>query len=93
MTKSFKENLSGNLDPVMQFISVPEMEKQQQENEPLKRTYKTNPFYIETKIRRVQLLLQPSLYAKVKAKAILRKSSINEYIHSILEDTLNEKEV
>lgn len=91
--KSFKDN------PATQFISAPSEELQQQppENADSKlpsseqhteippRGYKHNPRFIETKSRRVQLVLQPSLYDKVKAKAQKSKISINEYIHQLLE--------
>lgn len=43
--------------------------------------YKINPKYIETKSKRVQLLMQPSLYEKVKKQADANKLSVNEYIH------------
>ena len=48
--------------------------------------YKHNPEFIEKKTRRLQLVLQPSLYDKVKARAEQSGTSVNEYIHSILED-------
>lgn len=47
--------------------------------------YKLNPEYIEKKTRRLQLVLQPSLYAKVKARAEAEETSVNDYIHSVLE--------
>lgn len=40
----------------------------------------------ETKSRRLQLLLTPSLYEAVKAKAAKERLSVNEYINSILKD-------
>ena len=87
--KSFKENLSGNLNPAMQFISTPteEPERGAETKEPPK-GYKANPLYIETKSRRVQLLLQPSLYEKLKAGAASHGDSVNEYVHSLLEDAM-----
>jgi len=48
--------------------------------------YKKNPEYIEKKTRRLQLVLQPSLYEKVKARAEQSGTSVNEYIHTLLED-------
>lgn len=46
--------------------------------------YKLAPQYIETKSKRVQLLIQPSLYEAVKAKASSLGISINEAISEAL---------
>lgn len=48
--------------------------------------YKPNPAYIEVKSKRVQLLMQPSLFAQVKALADQAGISLNEYIHRTLEN-------
>ena len=48
--------------------------------------YKVNPEYIETKSKRLQLVVQPSLYDKVKARATAGGLSVNEYIHRVLEE-------
>jgi hypothetical protein len=53
--------------------------------------YRMNPLYIETKSRRLQLLVQPSLHAKLKARAETESKSINDLVHSILEDALKEE--
>lgn len=86
MAKSFKDNLN----PAMRFISTP---AEDQPTAPIKADraeipegYKLNPLYIETKSKRLQLLVQPSLYEKVKAMAADQGTSVNELIHSILED-------
>ena len=47
--------------------------------------YKINPFYVETRSKRLQVLMQPSLYEKLKAAAISKKRSVNDHIHTILE--------
>lgn len=52
--------------------------------------YKLNPKYIEKKTRRLQLIMQPSLYQKVKSRAEQKKISVNEYIHQILESAVDE---
>ncbi len=52
--------------------------------ESLKFPMKKNPEYIETKSKRVQLLMQPSLHKKIKEYADGNKSSVNEVIHDIL---------
>ena len=48
--------------------------------------YKPNPEYIETKSKRVQLLVQPSVYEAVKAKAKGLGISINEAINEALRE-------
>ena len=43
--------------------------------------YKPNPEYIETKSKRVQILVQPSLYAEAKAVCDELGISLNDFIH------------
>jgi hypothetical protein len=50
---------------------------------------KPNPLYIETKSRRLYLLMRPSLHDKIKAIAKERGSSVNDAIHKILQDYVN----
>lgn len=53
--------------------------------------YKPNPEYVEKKTRRLQLLIQPSVYEAVKQKAMAQGKSVNDYIHTLLElDTKKE---
>lgn len=87
--KSFLDN------PALQFISAqtqaeteapataPEapVESAPPADVPMKR----NPLYVETKSKRVQLLLQPSLYRRLKTQAEARDISVNELIHTTLE--------
>ena len=73
-----------NLDnPAMQFISTPE---ETTVTAPAPAGYKPNPLYIEKRSKRLQLLLQPSLYEKVKARADKQGCSVNDLIHTILEN-------
>lgn len=91
--KSFK-----NENPAMQFIgqgvvepiptatekpgrSIPPM-RQQDPSPPMK----PNPLYIETKSRRLNLLIQPSLHDRIKDIAKGRGASVNDTIHQILQD-------
>lgn len=92
--KTFKDN------PALQFISTageeadetkdtiqtqaPATERKAPEG------YKLNPLYTETKSRRLQLVLQPSLYDRVKAKAKQNGLSVNEYIHRTLDESTKE---
>ena len=48
--------------------------------------YKANPEYIETKSKRVQLLVQPSIYEAVKRKAQDEGISTNEAINEALRE-------
>ena len=81
--KTFKDN------PALQFISTAdegtEEREQTAEAVPAKAPegYKLNPLYVETKSRRLQLVLQPSLYDRVKAGAAAAGLSVNEYVHRI----------
>lgn len=90
--KSFKDN------PALQFISAA-AEAEPEEREPAQAQttekppagYKVNPLYIETKTRRLQLVLQPSLYDRVKAGAKASGLSVNEYVHQILDNATREE--
>ena len=93
--KNFKDN------PALQFISTAETaepETQPAEREPMPSTtgkppagYKRNPLFVETKSRRLQLVLQPSLYNRVKAGAAAAGLSVNEYVHQILDNATREE--
>lgn len=84
--KSFKNN------PALQFITDSGAQNELQEenmqefiNKKRMEGYKLNPMYVETKSRRLQLILQPSLYERVKLKAKSKKLSVNEFVHQILD--------
>lgn len=96
--KSFKDN------PALQFISTTETEETGQTERTEQETktqprpaekppegYKLNPLYVETKSRRLQLVLQPSLYERVKAGAAAAGLSVNEYVHQILDNATREE--
>ena len=92
MKKSFKQQIN----PAMQFIT-PQEEPGKATETPAKATdapegYKVNPLYIETKSRRLQLLVQPSLYEAIKARATAEGLSVNELVHTLLEDVVGRKE-
>lgn len=93
--KSFKDN------PALQFISDTEPEAKEQKpiekEEPVQnewasipKGYKLNPQYVEVKSRRLQLVLQPSLYKRVKKQAKAHKLSVNEYVHRVLDQATRE---
>ena len=52
--------------------------------------YKVNPLFVEVKSRRLQLLVQPSLYEDVKAQAKAKGISVNEFAHRALEKAVKE---
>lgn len=84
-TKSFKTQFN----PAMQFITQQPEELTRPKAAEAPEGYKVNPAYIETKSRRVQLLMQPSLYAQIKELASGAGCSVNDFIHNILNDYAN----
>lgn len=90
-------------NPALQFISAVDTEEGSvsEEREPaiphsrpaekLPEGYKRNPLLVETKSRRLQLVLQPSLFERVKAKAKASGLSVNEYVHQVLDKATKEK--
>lgn len=78
--KTFKDN------PALQFISAAE----EVTPEPPAPAPKARPLPAETKSRRVQLVVQPSLYERVKDRAAAQGLSVNEYIHRVLEQAAGE---
>ena len=89
--KSFKADLTN---PAMQFISTPAEEREVDPTTvtaPAPEGYKVNPLYIETKSKRLQLLVQPSLLDKLKGRAKAEGRSVNYLVHSILEEALREE--
>jgi len=86
-----KKSFKSDLNPALQFISTQEAPEQEAEQEQPRAAkapegYKLNQLYIEKKSKRVQLLMQPSLFEKVKARANREGLSFNELVHSILEE-------
>lgn len=92
-----KKSFKAALNPAAQFISIPETQEEPTPSaapERLKASaapegYKVNPAYIEKKTRRLQLLMRPSLYDRVKARAEAEGQSVNEMIDTLLEDALS----
>lgn len=88
--KSFKDN------PALQFISAPAEEAATpavQPEQPAGVPMKPNPLYIETRSKRLNLLVQPSLHSKIKDIAKVKDVSINELIHKALEEYVNKEEL
>ena len=53
---------------------------------------KPNPLYVETRSKRLQLLIQPSLHLKLKAIAQARGRSLNDLIHTLLEEVISQED-
>ena len=95
-SKSFKTDAN----PAMNFISKESIEAVDGKTEEATPTtgtrkapagYKPNPEYIETKSKRVQILIQPSLHAEAKAVSKELGISLNDFIHrAIQEATYND---
>lgn len=101
--KSFTQN-----NPALAFMSAEVQEEARQEEpkktqrkpkepqpdkiEPAPEGYKINPLYIETKSKRLNLLLQPSLVERVKAQAKKSGLSVNETISEAIREYLERVE-
>lgn len=84
--KDFKTN-----NPALSFMSTaePETFKENEKlihNKKVPDGYKLNPEYIETKSKRVQLLLQPSVVDAIKTLAKKQGLSMNETISQAIQD-------
>lgn len=92
-----KKDFSNMMDnPAMAFISTPEeTPKAAGKKAPVKKNlrgdlrdapegYRIDPRYIEMKTRRVQLVLQPSVYDAGKQEADRRGISFNDYISALV---------
>jgi predicted HicB family RNase H-like nuclease len=85
--KGFKDN------PAMRFISTatppqkatPSQEVLTQESET---RLKRNPLYVEVKSKRLQVLLQPSMFKRLKDAATAQGTSMNEIINKALDQYL-----
>lgn len=86
--KSFKADLAN---PAMQFISTPAEETVTETRAEAPEGYRVNPLYIEKRSKRLQMLIQPSLYDKLKSKADREGYSVNDTLHKILEEALREE--
>lgn len=88
-SKSFKASITTE-NPAMRFISAPIETVQDEKQLKTPEGFKINPLYVETKSRRLQLLMQPSLYEKVKTRSSEKGVSVNEFVHSLLEETMEQ---
>lgn len=92
-----KKDFKGN--PAMSFISQESIDKVEGKPESTPSAtgtakapegYRINPLYIETKSKRVQVLIQPSLHKEAKAISEELGISLNEFINrAVHEATYN----
>lgn len=88
--KSFKDVIN----PAMQFISQPVTEAPAHETKQESQMATLPPKgykYIESRSKRLQLLIQPSLFEKVKAIAQSENKSVNDFIHTMLESEVEKR--
>ena len=78
--KSFKDN------PALHFITRPAAAPKAEPAPAAEAPLKPNPLYLETKSKRVQLLMQPSLHARLKDLAAGRGQSLNDLVHTLLSE-------
>ncbi len=95
-----KKTFKDSINPAMSFISQESIDRAEGETPATAEAkrpgkapegYKLNPLYIETKSKRLQLLIQPSLHEKLKRKAQAEGTSVNDLVNSILQDALAEE--
>lgn len=100
-----KKTFKDSINPAMSFISQESIDRTEVEASTTEETvtkkvqrpakapegYKLNPLYIETKSKRLQLLIQPSLHEKLKARAKAEGTSVNDIVNTILLDALAEE--
>ena len=82
-----KKSFRDNINPALQFISSAVAETAETPTE-APEGYKVNPLYVETKSKRVQLLVKPSTVEKLRARAKAEGRSLNDLINSILEESI-----
>jgi len=87
-----KKTFKDEFNPALQFISTQtdeetqEIQERESQNISAAVPMKRNPLYIETKSKRIQLLIQPSLHSKLKYMAEEKETSLNDLIHTVLEN-------
>lgn len=93
--RDFKQN-----NPALAFISskseaVQAEGKEEKLEAPAKAPegYKLNPLYVETKSKRVNLLMQPSIVERMKKTAQAKGLSLNEAINEAVKEYLEREEV
>lgn len=85
-----KKTFINKDNPVMNFISQPSIDavdgKKPAGNRKAPEGYKLNPEFIETRSKRVQILIQPSLHREAKRASEELGISLNDFIHRAIEE-------
>lgn len=90
--KDFTSKAKEPFNPALAFITQqPEAAPEPATTEPATIT-PMKRLYVETKSKRVQLLMQPTLHKRLKRLANEQGLSFNEFIHSTLEAYADEEE-
>ena len=78
---------SGSNDAPVETVTqaAPPARRKRQKKSKATVEYKLDPRYVEKRTRRLQLVLQPSLYDRVRKRAAADGVSVNDLIHSILD--------
>ena len=78
---------AGSNDAPVETVTQAEPPARRKRQKKSKETveYKLDPRYVEKRTRRLQLVLQPSLYDRVRKRAAADGVSVNDLIHSILD--------
>jgi len=84
-TKSFKGQIEN---PAMTFISKPTDTGMPTKDEPAPVKESGYGYRGEARSKRIQVLLKPSTYARLKARAVADGVSVNEVINNILTTAL-----
>ena len=92
MKKGFIDKLEGQKNPALAFISTGNTQQTEPAPAQTAAPIKRNPLFVETKSRRLQVLMQPSLHARLKKLAYEKGISFNELLHSTLETYADEEE-
>lgn len=93
--KTFTDRIKA-VNPTLQFISPPEAAQAEEDLSPREYTHSTSGTRQralqrqteETKSRRLQVLLTPSLYDDLRERATQERISVNEMLNTILKDYL-----
>lgn len=102
--KTFITDAQLQENPALSFISQESVDAVEKEQNPAGQApapitapvkppqgYKRNPEFIEVKSKRVQLVMQPSLYQRVKEASAAVGVSFNEYCHQVLDQATRGK--
>ena len=84
-----KKSFINKDNPVMNFISQPSIEAVDGKPAGTRKPpegYKLNPEFIETRSKRVQMLIQPSLHRDAKRASEELGISLNDFIHRAIQE-------